>query len=156
MSDSSNLARTATSEALLIRVGRVVCAMPLTSVIEVMRSMPLSSTPGAPAYALGLAVIRGEPVPVIDLGALLGLPSSNALSRFVTLRVGARVAAIAVDDVLGVRDLAALRLEALPPVLDATGVNSVAEVGILDGDLLMVLEPLRELPAEVWDEFGQI
>ena len=48
-----------------------MCALPLVHVLEVMRPLPLEKVEPAPAFLLGLAVIRGEPLPVVDVAALL-------------------------------------------------------------------------------------
>jgi purine-binding chemotaxis protein CheW len=136
-------------EAVLVaRVRGRACALPLGSVVETMRPLPVTPLEGAPAWVRGLAVIRGEPVPVVDLAALLFGPAPDRPTRFVTLRVGARRVALATDGVVGVRTLAASGAP-LPPLL-AEGAAAVAAVGRLDDALLLVLSAVRLLPDAEW------
>jgi purine-binding chemotaxis protein CheW len=126
-------------QGLLCRARGRLCALPLAHVAEAMRPLPVEPVAGAPAFVLGLARIRGAATPVVDLGALLGAPGEPAATRFLTLRLGGRAAALAVEEVLGVRELGAAS-GPLPPLLAGAPAEAVAEVGALDGELLFVLE----------------
>ncbi len=52
-------------------------ALSITQVPEILNTIPLTRVPGAPSFVLGLVNWRNRPVPVIDLDARLGLPSST-------------------------------------------------------------------------------
>src|ERR1039458_3558579 len=89
---------------LLCRVHGRRCALPLEHVVETMRPLPIGPLAGAPPGVSGLAVIRGAPVPVVDLSRLFSSDVGYievAPTRFVTVRVGQRVVALAVDRVEG-------------------------------------------------------
>jgi purine-binding chemotaxis protein CheW len=108
---------------------------------EVMRPCPLDRVERAPAYMLGLGLIRGEMVPVLDAAMLLsGSPAGGA--RFVVLRVGERRVALSVSDVLGVRALDEAELGELPPLVSAAA-DMVRAMAVLDGKLVEVLESAR-------------
>ncbi len=141
---------------LLCAVGRRVCALPVAVVIETMRPMPLEALAGMPAFVLGLAVIRGRPVPVLDLGQLLGGGHASAASimRFVTVRVGQREVACAVATTIGVRRIPRELLGCLPPLLREAEAEVVATVGSLDRELLLVLDAARLMPHEAWSRLG--
>jgi purine-binding chemotaxis protein CheW len=135
--------------SLLCRVDRRVCALPLAQVEETMRPLPVEPMAGAPDFVLGVAIVRGAAVPVVDAAALLGAGRSRP-SRLVSLRVERRRVALAVDAVLGVHPVAGESLARLPPLLrDAAG-EAVSAVGALDAELLMVLESARLVPDSVW------
>jgi purine-binding chemotaxis protein CheW len=102
-----------------------------------------------PHFLRGLAVIRGSPTPVVDLGRLLGLGSAPS-SRFVLLALNERTVAIAVDAVLEVRALPEGALTDLPSLLAAAEGDGISAVGALDGELLLVLEASRLLPQSMW------
>lgn len=139
----------AAKRALLVTVGERLCAVPLEHVVETMRPLPTVPLDGAPAFILGLAVIRGCALPVADLNLLLhGARARSTPGRFVTLALGARQAALAVDRVVGVRRIA--RLEALPPLLRDAAHEAVAAVAVHDAQLLVVLEATRLVPDPVW------
>lgn len=136
---------------LSLRSGRRVCAVPLEHVMEVMRPLPVEPLAGAPAFVAGLAVIRGQATPVLDLDALLGGNSAAipaASGRFVTLRVANRPIALRVDAVLAIQPLAADRLAALPPLWQGPHPPAVTALGTLDRELLIVLETARLLPGD--------
>lgn len=106
-----------------------------------MRPLAIERVPSAPAYLLGLSVIRGENVPVLDAGWLLeGTP--GAVTRLVVLRVAERRVALAVAAVVGTRALEPAELEGLPPLL-AGARELVRALAVLDGALLEVLESAR-------------
>ena len=135
--------------ALLCRARTRVCALLLSDVVETMRPLPVTGVPSTLPFVLGLSVIRGAPVPVIDLGALLGdLPSGEA-TRFVVLRLGERRVALAVEQVLGLRGLPARQFGDLPPLLKEAA-EAVSSVAALDGELALVLGSARLVPDSVW------
>lgn len=140
----------AESIVLLIRLGSGWCATPLESVAEVMRPLPLQPIPGVPSFILGLAVVRGFPVPVVDLGAVVGATTGAPVGRFVLLNLGGRKAAVAVEEVLGVRRLGDTVLPGLPPLLKDAGREMVEGLGVRDGQLLVVLRTTRVIPDDVW------
>src|SRR5262249_44266201 len=131
--------------------GHRACALPLAHVVETMRPLAFEPMPGSPDFVRGVSVIRGVPTPVVDLKALWtrGEPSSG-FTRFVTLKVGGRQVALAVDGVEGVRRLEADRTQALPPLLGDVEAGVVDTLGALDDQLLIVLRAARLVPEEVW------
>jgi purine-binding chemotaxis protein CheW len=130
--------------SLICRVQTRLCALPLAHVVEMLRPLPVA---GAPPFVLGLAVIRGAPLPVVDSARLLGADDARA-GRFVTVNAGNRRVALAVDCVLGVRAVAPESLHALPPLLHEADSGVIAAIGLLDAELLLVLRSARLLPDE--------
>jgi purine-binding chemotaxis protein CheW len=137
--------------SLVCRVQTRLCALPLGQVVEIMRALPTEAIAGAPHFVRGLAVIRGAPVPVVDAARLLGATDVQA-GRFVTVTVGTRCVALAVDSVVGVRAVPAGSLHELPPLLHEAGADLVAAIGLLDTELLLVLRATRLLPEDAWAE----
>ncbi|MEO8184987.1 MAG: chemotaxis protein CheW [Deltaproteobacteria bacterium] len=133
---------------LLCRVHQAVCALQIHQVIETLRPLPLEPLARAPSFVCGVAILRGVPVPVVDLGLLLAAEQVQP-SRFVALRVGARTVAIAVSAVIGVRALGGAVDRELPPLLrDAAG-DLVRSLASLDRELLLVLDSGRLVPDEL-------
>lgn len=139
----------ATDLSLICRVHERLCALPVMYVAETMRPLPIEALAGAPHFVLGLALIRGAPIPVVDLALLLGAKTAVAY-RFVVIIVGSRRIALAVDNVLGVRKVLVSSLHQLPPLLKDTGADIVAAMGMLDAELLLVLNAARLLPEDSW------
>lgn len=139
---------------LLCRSQQRLCALPLAHVRETMRALPLEAVPEMPPFLLGLSVIRGVAVPVLDLARLLGAEAGDGAAgpgaRYVTLELGQRQVALAVDAVLGVRTLDAAALGQVPALMQAADAGMVAAVGTLDAELMLVLQASRLVPDAVW------
>src|SRR5437016_3194526 len=69
--------------------------------------------------------------------------------RFVTVRGARSVIAIAVDAVLGVRELGGDGLAAITPLAGAVASDVIAAIGTLDAQLLVVLETAHLVPDAV-------
>jgi purine-binding chemotaxis protein CheW len=137
--------------SLLCRVGSHLCALPIESVVETMRPLPLSALSGAPAFVLGLSIIRGSPIPVVDVRCLLSATDERGdPARFVTVKTGDRRTALAVDSVIGVRVLGSVSLGELPALLGEAKREVVETIGALDAKLLIVLESARMVPESLW------
>ena len=137
-------------QTLMVRVGDTLCALRASSVREILRPLPLQPVAGMPAFVLGLAVIRGRPVPVVDLCRVLGVECGSAIQRFVTLKVDDRTLALAVESVLGVRRLDESMLELMPSLLEGACGGILESLGARDRGLLLLLRSSRIIPPEVW------
>jgi purine-binding chemotaxis protein CheW len=145
--------------ALIVTAGARACAIPVRHVSETMRPLPVERVPGGPPFIRGISVIRGGPVPVVDLSALLeGSRNGDVFGRFVTVKVGKRRVALAVDTVVGVRSLGAAEVQQLPPLLQGAQADLIEAIGTLDAQLLVVLRTARLVPHELWEALmpGQV
>lgn len=134
---------------LLFRLRGHLCGLPLQHVVETMRPLPIEGIAGAPAVVRGLSVIRGVPLPVLDLGAMLD-GEEVPPTRFVTLRIGVRHVALAVEAVVGLRYLSADVMKAVPPLLKDAGETLVSTIATRDAELLLVLNSAHLVPESVW------
>jgi len=134
-----------TTRFLLCRLSTRVIGLPLEHVVETMRPLPIEVLPGAPHYVSGLSVIRGSPVPVVNASRLLGEAQTRP-GRFVTLRAGDRIVALAVDAVVGVNAIPTGSLRDLPPLLRDAGAETIGAIGRLDAQLLFILHTARLVP----------
>lgn len=139
--------------SLFFRIHHRLCSLPLACVVETMRPLPLEPLGGAPAFVSGLALVRGEPVPVVDAARLLGVQGSQP-GRWVTLTVGERRVALAVDTVLGVAAMDEAAQQALPPLLAEAGADVVAAIGTRDAQLLLLLDSTRVVPQALWAQLS--
>jgi purine-binding chemotaxis protein CheW len=133
---------------LLCRAGAARCALPVDQVGETMRLLPIEPVAGTPPYLRGLAVIRGMPVPVVDLGLILGGVRTRP-QRLVTIRLAARTVALAVDEVIGVMPIEADAVEPLPPLVEGVASEIIAAIGALDSEFLLFLRLSRIIPEDV-------
>lgn len=143
-----------TSIYLVARAGALLCALPISSVIETMRPLPVMPLTHAPEFVAGTSVIRGEPVPVVDATRFLGA-TNGQLTRFIVVRAGDRKVALAVQAVLGIHHLNSKMLAGIPPLLSRAGTEAIAAIAALDKDLLFVLQAAHVVPEEVWNSMDQ-
>ncbi len=73
---------------LVFAAGESLFGVPADQAQEVVTLTTLTRVPGAPAHLLGVFAHRGEVIPVIDLGQLIGASSGN--SRRAVLMRGAK------------------------------------------------------------------
>ncbi|MBD8526773.1 chemotaxis protein CheW [Pseudomarimonas arenosa] len=125
------------------------CAVPLDAVIEVLRPLPIDALTDVPAYLLGLSVLRGQPVAVLDLPRLLGQPG-EAIGRWLHLRVGPRRLALAVPSVGRVEHLDQLDWQPLPALFEGDAARVVQQVAQRDQQLYVQLNVMRLLPDSLW------
>lgn len=135
--------------ALLFRVRNRLCALPIAHVLETMRPLPIEPVAATPDFVLGVTLIRGVPTPVVDAGALIGATEPADFKRYVTLRSGEGSVALAVEDVLGVRELPPASLKRLPPLLREASVEILSALGALDSELLTMLQVARTLTDKI-------
>jgi purine-binding chemotaxis protein CheW len=148
---SGSSARGSQEVWLLCRAGSSLFALPLGQVVETMRILPVEPVAGAPPYVRGLSIVRGTPTPVVDIALLCGgrtVPSR----RLVTVRAGARIIALALETVLGVRSFNSD--EPLPPLLREAASEVVSAIGRLDAELLLFLSAARAIPEELFNRLG--
>jgi purine-binding chemotaxis protein CheW len=119
-----------------------------------MRPLPIETIAGVPSFVLGLSVVRGTPVPVVDLEAVVGEGRMRSIARFVALQLGERRVALAVGAVIGMRDVDGARMIELPPLLRDARTDTVEAIGVLDAELLVVLRASRLLPDEIWQKLS--
>jgi purine-binding chemotaxis protein CheW len=124
-------------------------ALPIEHVVEIMRVLPLERLAGVPPYVLGLSIIRGAAVPVIDIGMIVGGALSRA-ARLVTVRAATRTIALAVDAVIGVTAIAADCFGQLPPLLQDAAAETISALGTLDAELVVFLRTSRLVPDHVF------
>jgi purine-binding chemotaxis protein CheW len=142
---SERAPRAAAGAFLLCQVGTLLCALPLESVVETMRPLPIEALAAALPFVRGTSIIRGMPVPVVDAGRLIA-DEVTVPGRYVSLRAGGQLIALAVSGVLGVRVIGAESLQELPTLLRDARADFVAAIGTLDAQLLLVLRSGRILP----------
>lgn len=140
-----------TLRVLLIRCGDSACALPLHGLGEVMRPLPLELAPRAPAFVLGVAVVRGVSVPVVNLTSLVTGSSNSPVRRWVSLSVEERSVVLGVTDVVGMRDVPRSAFAALSPLLGEDASGFVQALAALDSELLRVLRDARSLGRELLD-----
>ncbi len=127
---------------LLVRVGEQICALPVGAVRRVVRALTVHPLPGARAELAGLAEFAGEPLPVLDLGRLIGAPIGPHPLFPVTVVVWSRTGegreaiGLAADEALEVVDLSAASWLPAAGFLSGEALLGEQVVRVLDPDRL--------------------
>jgi purine-binding chemotaxis protein CheW len=147
---------------LVCQIGKRICALPADRVGETMRPLLLTPIPEAPRHVLGMAVVRGEPLPVLDLRLLLGDASEATATvkgsaafkanRFITVKSQSghgdhASVVLAVDQVEGVRRLPKSALHRMPTMLQGDLPQLVSAVSPQDTELMLILDSVRLVAA---------
>lgn len=131
---------------LIVRSGALRCALPASDVVRVVRGLPCHPIPGAQIHLLGLSQYGGEPLPVLDLHALVEGGPSGLRHRSTVILGRARrrdrsVLGLAVDEVLRVAELPELApferssgLVVGSVVVDGGAITVVNTGSVLDGE----------------------
>ena len=117
---------------LLARLGAERYAFPVEAVREVVRDGDVTPVPGAPPAIRGVHNLRGEVLPVVELGALLGVGTGSEEARCMIVADdrGLR-AALAVHELLDVSEIPG-ELEAADAPLTGSLVVDGELVGVVD------------------------
>ncbi|WP_339097444.1 chemotaxis protein CheW [Deinococcus sp. VB142] len=86
---------------LLFRVGSRVLTLPTDLIRQVRALDTLSPLPGSGGALLGLTVVAGRAVPVLNLRQLLGMPAAEVPARLLLVSLQEQLFCLPVDDVLG-------------------------------------------------------
>jgi len=139
---------------LLCRLSTSWCALGLEGLGEVMRPQPVDRLAGLPEFVDGLAVIRGQAMPVVNLPRLLCGASSapSPQERFVSAQSDGHGLALRVDEVAGIFPLKSEVWHGLPSLFEGVHRDHLAALGSLpDGDLVMLLRRTNLLSAADWE-----
>ncbi len=125
---------------LTFRAGGARWGIPLERVREAARMRQFSPLPGAPAHYRGVSTVRGEPVGVLEVGALLEGTVPHAPGGEMLIVLEGHPHALVVDAIDGIEEIPAERQLPAPPGVRRL-VAVVAEergfLSILDVDALV-------------------
>jgi chemotaxis signal transduction protein len=107
--DFESQSEAVTTQHVVFYLGSTRYALPIEAVIEVSTVPRITTLPGIPHYVRGVANLRGEILPVLDMRGLLGLPrfSNTVLERMLVVRFAEQdaVAGFVVDRIRGLARL---------------------------------------------------
>ena len=124
-----------TQSVLVFAAGEAWYALPSASAGEIVTLPQLTKLPGAQPHMLGVFAHRGEVLPVLDLGMMLGEPPLGS-NRVVVVRVERGAFALLATRIAAVQEIPHKR-EALGPL----GISAVLSEPVeLDGRQVTVLD----------------
>jgi purine-binding chemotaxis protein CheW len=136
---------------LLVRTQAWYCALPIATVSETCRPLPIQPVDGVPVFVRGVTVVRGLTAPVLHLGMLLAGGRAEPGRRFVMVRIRDRLGVLEVDETLGVRWLSRTQLASASPLVGGALSDRIDGIGVLDGELLAWLDTARLVQNDLLD-----
>lgn len=131
---------------VLFEVAGATYAVPSADVLQLEMVGAVTPVPNAPAWVDGVASIRGQVLPVLNVRARFGFPRApyDARSRLVVIRTEGRMLALAVDRA---REFASIPPEAVqPPPADVAGLTGRYLRGLAHvGERLILVLEIAEL-----------
>lgn len=148
MKDASPAAAAARRELISFRIGHQEFCVDIMSVREIRGWTPATPLPRTPAFMKGVINLRGAVLPIIDLGARLGLSTSEPTARHVIMvvSVGDRTVGLLVDAVSDIIDLTDDLVQPTPDVASDQVKSFVMGIFAVDGRMISVIELDRLLP----------
>jgi purine-binding chemotaxis protein CheW len=101
---------------LTLFLGDEEYGLEVTKVQEIIRMLPVTRVPRAPAFVRGVINLRGRIIPVLELRTRFGMPTVEDAREtcIVVVRTGALLMGIIVDQVRDVLDIHADEIQAVP------------------------------------------
>ena len=93
-----------TSQLLIVTVDGQRLGVDLGAVKEIIDRCAVTSLPRLPRAIAGVIEVRGAAIPLIDAGAIIGLPAHLDRRSIVVATDGTRPIALLVDDIEGIVD----------------------------------------------------
>ncbi|MEG1609993.1 MAG: chemotaxis protein CheW [Bilophila sp.] len=114
----------------------------ILKVQEIIRMMPITKVPNAPAFVEGVINLRGKVIPVIDMRKRFGMKSCahDSQTRIKVMDLQGQVVGFVVDAVSEVLRIKESTVEPPPPVVAGIGSEYMRGVGKLEDRLLILLD----------------
>jgi len=134
---------------LVFGVGQHEYALRIEAVVEVVRMVALVPVPEAPAALAGLLNLRGEIIPVVNVGVRLGVsrPDIKLNARIIVVGLKQRRLGLIVDTVQDVLSVSAKMVTQPDDLADSSPV--AATITRSNGRIVLVLDPTRLVGAKM-------
>ena len=135
-------------ELIRIGVGGQDYCISVGSVREIRGWTPATPLPRTPSYVKGVINLRGAVLPIIDLGARLGLETSAPTARHVIMvvRIGDRTLGLLVDAVSDIINLTEDMVQPTPDVACDQVKTFVKGLFAIDGRMVSLIALDKVLP----------
>ena len=129
-------------ELIAFRIGDQEFCVDIMAVREIRGWTPATPLPRAPGFMKGVINLRGAVLPIVDLGARLGLTTSEPTARHVIMvaNIGGRMVGLLVDAVSDIIQLTDEAIQQTPDVASEQVRNFVKGIFAIDGRMISLLE----------------
>lgn len=138
-------------ELIAFRIGAQEFCVNIQMVREIRGWTPATPVPHAPSFVRGCINLRGAVLPVIDLGARLGLRLSEPTVRHVIIvaHIGAQLVGLLVDAVCDILSISGEAVQPTPELAYDTAKLFVKGLLPIDGRMISLVSLEKLLPDEL-------
>lgn len=149
MNDLSNTAGLG-QELISFRIGAQEFCVDIMDVREIRGWTPATAIPQAPAFVRGVINLRGAVLPILDLGARLGLGAADPTARHVIIvaQVEKQIVGLLVDAVSDILTITDDMIQPTPDVGSDLARSSVRGLLAIDGRMVSFLSLTGLFPQE--------
>lgn len=149
MTDVSNTAGLG-QELISFRIGAQEFCVDIMDVREIRGWTPATAIPQAPAFVRGVINLRGAVLPILDLGARLGLGAADPTARHVIIvaQVEKQIVGLLVDAVSDILTITGDMIQPTPDVGSDLARSSVRGLLAIDGRMVSFLSLTGLFPQE--------
>ncbi len=128
-------------EYVAFRIGTQEFCTDIMAVREIRGWAPATAIPHSPKFVRGVINLRGVVLPVVDLAARLGLPSTDPTARHVIIvtQIGEKVAGLLVDAVSDILSLDPTLIQPTPEVTSQVARNFIRGVVALEDRMISIV-----------------
>lgn len=128
-------------ELIAFRIGEQRFGVDIRTVREIRGWAPATPLPQAPHYVRGVINLRGTVLPIVDLGARLGLGSTTPTARHVIIvaRVGMKTVGLMVEAVSDILTVAESEIQPTPDISCDTVRMFVRGLIAMEGEMISML-----------------
>jgi len=139
-----------------VRIGTQEFAVDIMAVREIRGWTPPIPLPRAPAYVQGVSDLRGVVIPIVDLGARLGLKTTEATATSVVVvtQIRDRLAGLLVDAVSDIINLDPERLQPTPETGSSEPNEVIEGLFEIDGRILALIALEAVIPPNLAELAG--
>jgi len=145
-----------TIQSILFKMGDEYYGLPIASVKEIIKPLPITRFPKSPPFVEGIINLRGGILPIVNLRKLFGLeplPVTDE-SRFIDIHLSGLKIGIVVDGVSEVVRISNNQIEAAPPIICGVDGKYLTGIARLEERLVLLLD-LEEIFSQ-WNHKSQV
>lgn len=130
------------SQWIVFNVGETEYLVDSAQIVQIEMVENVTSVPNTEPYVRGVAYLRGQVVPVVDLRVRLGLPATQPglESRIIVIGSSARPVGLMVDSAREVIYLEKSAIAPPPEIASASGATHVSGIAVSNNRVLLVLD----------------
>jgi chemotaxis signal transduction protein len=122
-------------------------AVPIVRVREIINQQQITGLPNMPEYMEGIADIRGNVIPIINLKKLMHLQhSSEQESKIIVITRGKITYGVLVDSITGVTTINEKDIQPSEGIAGNASTAFVDGIAKLDGRLIIILNTINLIP----------